>query len=274
MKLLAGRDFNRLDNESAPHVAVINESMARAYFGNQYPVGKHFGAAMMGREAPFMDTEIIGIVHDARGYNSPRETDSRMLYFPYRQDMALNTHPRLASMCLALRTAGDPAAMKAPIRKELLSIDSGLPIAGMESVDEQLDDAVAQERLMATLAGFFGALAVLLACLGLYGVVSYTVNRRTAEIGIRLALGATRTTVMATVLRESMLLILIGVVIGFPATLAATRLVSTMLFGVGAADPLTVAAAISMMILVGGVAALLPARRASKVEPMVALRYE
>src|SRR5262249_52223572 len=123
-------------------------------------------------------------------------------------------------------------------------------------------------------AAFFGALAVLLACLGLYGVVSYTVTRRTAEIGIRLALGATRTGVLGVVLKESMLLILIGIVIGGPVTLAATRLISTMLFGIGAADPLTVAAAVSMMILVGGLAALLPARRASRVDPMVALRYE
>jgi predicted permease len=274
MKLLAGRDFNKLDNESAPRVAVINESMARVYFNNQSPVGKHFGAAMMGREAPFMDTEIVGVVKDARGYNSPRETDSRMLYFPYRQDMALNTHTRLASMCLALRTAGDPAAMKTLVRKELLSIDPGLPIVGMESVDEQLDDAIAQERVIASLATFFGALAVLLACLGLYGVVSYTVNRRTAEIGIRLALGATRTSVMGAVLKESMLLILLGVVIGVPAALAATRLVSTMLFGVGATDATTVAASILLIILVGAAAALLPARRASKVDPMVALRYE
>ncbi|HKF56651.1 MAG TPA: ABC transporter permease [Blastocatellia bacterium] len=274
MKLLTGRDFNRLDNESAPHVAVINESMARVYFNNQNPVGKHFGAAMMGREAPFMETEIVGVVKDARGYNSPRETDSRMLYFPYRQDMALNTHTRLASMCLALRTAGDPAAMKTPVRKELLSIDPGLPIVGMESVDEQLDDAIAQERVIASLAAFFGALAVLLACLGLYGVVSYTVNRRTAEIGIRLALGATRTSVLGAVLKESMILILIGVVFGVPAALAATRLVSTMLFGVGATDATTVAASILLIILVGAAAALLPAVRASRVDPMVALRYE
>jgi predicted permease len=274
MQLLVGRDFNRLDNESAPRVAIINESMSRAYFGNQYPVGQHFGAAMMGREAPFMDTEIIGVVKDARGYNSPRETDSRMLYFPYRQDMALNTHTRLASMCLALRTAGDPAAMKTAVRQELLRIDPGLPIAGMESVDEQLDDAVAQERLIATLAGFFGGLAVLLACLGLYGVISYTVSRRTSEIGIRLALGATRATVLGTVLKESVLLILIGLVIGVPLTLSVTRLVATMLFGIGSADPLTLAAAISMMVIVGGAAALLPARRASRVDPMVALRYE
>jgi len=274
MKLLAGRDFNRIDNETAPRVAVINESMARVYFNNQNPVGKHFGAAMMGREAPFMETEIVGVVKDARGYNSPRETDSRMLYFPYRQDMALNTHTRLASMCLALRTAGDPAAMKTPVRKELLSIDPGLPIVGMESVDEQLDDAIAQERVIASLAAFFGALAVLLACLGLYGVVSYTVNRRTAEIGIRLALGATRTSVLGAVLKESMILILIGVVFGVPAALAATRLVSTMLFGVGATDATTVAASILLIILVGAAAALLPARRASRVDPMVALRYE
>src|SRR5260370_38471813 len=102
--------------------------MAHAYLSNQDPVGKHFGAAMMGREAPFMDTEIVGLVKDAKGYNSPRETDGRMLYFPYRQDMALSTHPRLTSICLTLRTVGDPAAMKGPVLQELLRIDPHLPL--------------------------------------------------------------------------------------------------------------------------------------------------
>ena len=229
---------------------------------------------MMGREAPFTETEVIGVVKNVTGNLSLRETDRRMIYFPYRQDLALNTHPRLVRMCLAVRTLGDPARLKASIREELRHMDPNLPVVSMESVDEQLDEAVAQERLIATLSGCFGSLAMLLACLGLYGVISCMVARRTNEIGIRLALGATPAGLLRMVLKESPWLVLAGIAIGVPPTLALTRLISTMLYGVKASDPLTMVGATLLMVAVAAMAALIPARKASRVDPLVALRYE
>ncbi len=272
---LMGRDFTAHDTETAPHVAIINEYTAHLYFSDQNPIGKTFGAAMSGgREPQFMDTEMVGVVKNVKGNLSLRETDRRMIYFPYRQDLSLKTHPRLVRMCLAVHTLGDPARLKASIRDELRRMDPGLPIVSMHTMDEQLDEAVAQERLIARLSACFGALAVLLACLGLYGVISYTVARRTNEIGIRLALGATRAGVLWMVLKESLWLVLAGIALGVPATLVATRLISTMFYGVNASDPLTMVGATMLMIAVAALAAFLPARRASKVDPMVALRYE
>jgi len=147
-------------------------------------------------------------------------------------------------------------------------------VLNVTTVEQQLNGILVQERLTATLAGFFGVLAVLLACLGLYGVISYAVTRRTSEIGVRLALGATPAQVLRMVLKESLVLVSVGIAIGVSGAFAATRLISTMLFGVGAADPLTIGIAIVLMITVATLAVLLPARRASKVDPLVALRYE
>jgi ABC-type antimicrobial peptide transport system permease subunit len=144
----------------------------------------------------------------------------------------------------------------------------------MDSVEEQLDEASAQERIIAMLSAFFGFLGVVLACIGLYGLISYTVSRRTNEIGIRMALGAERGNVLAMVLRESAGLVLVGIAIGIPATLGITRLITSMLFGIGAADPLTIVAAAILMLAVAALAGYIPARRASRVDPMVALRYE
>ena len=165
-----------------------------------------------------------------------------------------------------------PASLAASLRQELRNVEPTLPIFRIDTVEEQLNDLLVQERLIATLAGFFGALAVLLACLGLYGVISYSVARRTQELGIRLALGATPGDVLRLVPKESLTLVLAGVVIGVPVALAAAALISTRLFGLGAADPLTLVAATLLLIAVATVAALLPARRASQVDPMLALR--
>src|SRR5262245_56984842 len=180
----------------------------------------------------------------------------------------------MLSMIVLVRAAGDPMALAASIRAELRAIDPNLPVIRIDTVNQQLDDLLVNERLLAMLAAWCGALSALLACIGLYGVVAYITARRTSEIGVRMALGATRERVMAMVLLQSLSLVGAGILIGLPATLAATRLVANRLFGVGVTDPTTVVAAVLLMTTLAALAGLLPARRASRVDPMVALRSE
>ncbi|HEV2690539.1 MAG TPA: ABC transporter permease [Bryobacteraceae bacterium] len=264
MRLLLGRDFTDRDNEKAPRVAVINETMARDFFAGQNPVGRRFG--MGGDEENAI--EIVGVVQDSK-YFSLRDKNVRMVYLPYRQDTA-----HLIMMCLAVRASGDQPGFTGRIRDEIRGIDPALVIPRIDTVEQQVDATLVEERLVAVLSGFFGVLAVMLACLGLYGVMAYTAARRTNEIGIRMALGATRSEVLTMVLKESLLLVALGIAIGVPATLAATRLVSSLLFGIRASDPLTIAGGAALMIAVAALAGFLPARRAARVDPMIALRYE
>ena len=264
MRLELGRDFNERDTEKAPRVAIVNESFARHYFGGENPVGKRFGM----RRDTGDEIEIVGLVRDAK-YNTAREKNLMMIYIPFRQDLG-----HLFSMCLTVRTTHESGGLTARIRDELRSLDRSLPILAIESIEQQVDESLVQERLIATLSGFFGALALLLASIGLYGVMSYIAARRTNEIGIRLALGASRAGVLWMALRETVALVILGIAIGVPGALAAGRLISTLLFGVSASDPVTVTAASGLMIAVAMLAGFVPARRASKVDPMVALRYE
>jgi predicted permease len=261
--LLLGRDFTERDTETSPQVTIINQTMAHFYFGNQNPIGRHFGFS---REVG-MPWEIVGVVRDMK-FGTPRDKKI-VIYLPYRQRISF-----LRNLCIMVRTVGNPASVASSVRQELREVDPNLPVLRIDTVDEQLNDVLVQERLIMALSSFFGAVAVLLACIGLYGVISYTVARRTNEIGIRLALGATPGKVLSMVLKESLLLVFLGIAIGVPAALAATRLISARLFGVSAADPLTLAAAALLMIGVAALAAFLPALRASKVDPLVALRYE
>jgi ABC-type antimicrobial peptide transport system permease subunit len=177
-------------------------------------------------------------------------------------------------MTMAVRTAGAPLALAGNIRRELQDASLQLPVLKIDNVDEQLGDVLVQERMVTTVSSAFGALSLLLACLGLYGVISYAVVRRTSEIGVRMALGATRSDVLRTILAESMMLVAVGIAIGVPAMLAVSRLVAARLFGVGPADPVTITGAIVVLAAAAAVAAFLPARRAARVDPMVALRCE
>ncbi len=266
MQLVLGRDLGPQDTESSPRVAIVNESFARHFFGHQNPIGRRFLGHIKNGEPTF---EIIGVVRDAM-YGTLREPNLRMVYLPLGQN--LNTLD--SGICLIVRTATAPGAVAASIRQELRRIDPNLPVTSIDSIEEQVDRLLVQDRLIATLAGFFGLLALLLAAIGLYGTLSYAVARRTNEIGIRLALGATPANVRRMILRESLLLVSVGIALGLPASLVATRLITSLLFGVKATDPVTMLSAMLVLLAMTFVAAYVPARRATKVDPMVALREE
>lgn len=261
--ILLGRGLSPRDDESAPKVAVINQMLAHKYFGDEIPLGRRFG---FGGPETSGQIEIIGVTGDAK-YTDIRSQTEPTVYLPYLQSI-----PRQATFIV--RTSGDASAMTASIREAVHEVDNNLPLFGMKTQSQQADESLTQERLFATLSSFFGVLALLLACIGLYGVMSYGVARRTNEIGIRMALGASAPRVMRMVMRETILVVIVGVVIGLGAALATTRLIASMLFGLAATDALTISFAVVLMIGVAAVAGYLPARRASKVDPMVALRYE
>jgi predicted lysophospholipase L1 biosynthesis ABC-type transport system permease subunit len=243
---------------------VINKSMARFFFGDRNPVGQHIGMSSSDSGFPY---EIVGVVADGK-QGSPRDRRG-IEYVPYRQIVGL-----MRTMCVEVRTAGAPAGMASRVRQELRAIDPNLPVLRIDTLEQQLDDVLAQERLMATLSAFYGGLATVLACLGLYGVISHRVLRRTNEIGIRMALGARRGDVLKMVLRESLALVVAGTVLGVPVALLATRLIANRLFGVSAGDPVTIGGVVLLMSAVAALAGFLPARRAARVDPLVALRHD
>jgi predicted permease len=264
--LVLGRGLSERDDESAPRVAVINQTMATRSFPGEDPIGKRLGfnGVQHNREI-----EIVGVVSDAK-YSTLRGRTPATLYFPYKQQASSFG----GQMNFEVRTAGDPTAIVGAIREAVSEVDKNLPLFDITTQRRQIEHSLAQERLFASLSSFFGLLALLLACIGLYGVMSYAVARRTNEIGIRMALGATAPRVTRMVMGETMLMVFIGVVIGLGAALASTQLIESMLFGLAPRDPLTISSATVLMIAVAGVAGYLPARRASRVDPMVALRYE
>jgi predicted permease len=238
--------------------AVINQTMARYFFGTQDPVGKLFYYG----KAPL---EIIGVVKDAR-YSDLRERPPRTFYL---LQWSLGDN-----VTFQLRTGGEDQAYVSTIHRLVREIDPKLQVVDLRTMEDAVNDALVKERFTAQLAAGFSLLALLLACIGLYGVMSYAVARRTHEIGIRMALGAQARDVVALVMRETMLLVVIGVAIGLAAALATTRLVSTLLYELSPTDPLTIALATMLLIGVAALAGYLPAQRAARVDPLVALRYE
>jgi predicted permease len=261
--MLSGRDFTERDNLGAPRVVIINERIARQLFNGQNPIGKHIG---VGSATP--DMEIIGVIADTK-YRNVRSPAPRTAYLAMSQ-----LRPAPTGRTIHVRTFGDPSLMVAAIRDQMRALDKNLPVTEIRKFAEVIDENLVQERLIANLSGFFGGLAVLLACMGLYGVMSYAVTRRTKEIGIRMALGASPIKVLGLILKESLGLVLAGILLGVPATYAAMRLVQKLLFGINTTDSLTIALATLLMITVATLAGFLPARRASRVDPIVALRQE
>lgn len=264
--LLFGRNLSASDDEKSLKVAIINETFARTYFPAENPIGKRFSFARRSKNTE--EIEIVGVAKDAK-FSSVRNETPATVYLPYMQSVA-----NLGQMNFEVRTAGNPNDMVAAIREAAQRADSNVPLFAVKTQSEQAEQSFSQERLFAQLSAFFGLLALLLASIGLYGIMSYGVARRTREIGIRMALGAQSRNVLWLVMRETLVLIFIGAAIGLPLALAATKLVSSMLYGLEPTDPMTVAFATVFMTAVAAFAGYLPARRASRVDPMVALRYE
>jgi len=264
--LLAGRVFTRRDDLAAPKVAVISEQAAMKFFGTHDVLGKTFRFGIAGNIA----VEVVGLARDAK-YTAVRQDTPATIYVPLRQE-------RLGQANFDIRTAADPSSLAGPVRSAVHEVDGNLPIFEVKTQVERAGETIAQERLFAGLSSSFGGLALVLAAIGLFGVMSYAVARRTTEIAIRMALGAKQHRVLAMVVREALIMVLAGVAIGVPCAYAATRLARTqlneVLFGLKPSDPLTFALAAVGLLATGVLASYIPARRAASVDPMVALRYE
>jgi putative ABC transport system permease protein len=257
--LLRGRNFTDQEVRQSAKVLVISERLASSVFPNEDPIGKRL-VMVIGKE-PW---EIIGIVGDIRHRGLGSDPDAAM-YVPTYQIGGTN---------LVIRTQGDPTNLAAAVRKEVQAIDPDQPVAAVRTMDQWVDRSVAEPRYRTALLGLFAVLALVLASTGIYGVMSYSVTQRTHEIGVRMALGARRFDVMRMIVRQGMVLVLLGVGLGLLGAIGLTRLMSTLLFGVTAKDPATFVAVAALLTLVAFVACYLPARRATKVDPLVALRYE
>ena len=260
--ILAGRAVTARDDEHAPNVCVVSATMARAFFEDRSPIGRHFTFKRTGAE---YTVEIVGVAKDLKKADPRGEW--RPVYCPILQDL-----PSLNAIVL-IRADGDASAVLAEARRRFREIDKNL-FVDIVSMDRQIEDNVFFQRLLATLAGVFGLLALLLASIGLYGMMAYSVARRSNEVGIRMALGADRRRIVGAVVRETMTLVGAGVVVGVGAAWAATRLIAGTLFGLSAMDPPTLAVAIAVMTVVALAAGYVPARRAAAVDPIVSLRQE
>jgi putative ABC transport system permease protein len=265
--LRRGRLFNETDGKDAPLVAIINETMARKFWPGQDPIGKRFKDASPEEKAPWL--RIVGVIGDVRQM-SLSEPPRQEMYFPYWQAKDNWMVPR----DLVIRTTGDPQTLASAARQAVWSIDRDQPVSNVMTLDDLLDQEVAQRRVQAMLLGALAGLALILACVGIYGVLSYVVTQRTQEIGVRVALGADAAHVFRTVASQGMGLTAIGIVTGLIASLLLSRLLMSLLFGVNPTDPSTYLGAVAVFATVALLACYIPARRAAKVDPMVALRYE
>ena len=258
----AGRAFNDRDTDTAPKVVIINQAAAKKYFPNENPVGQRFGSSM----ETTSQLEVVGVVRDVK-YDSVRDAAPPTMFVPYPQT-------RVGSGVFEVRTHGSPGAVTGAVREAVRQMDQNLPLMDVSTQLEQIEQRFGQEKLFAQAYTLFGGLALLLAAIGLFGLMSYNVSRRTNEIGIRMALGAQSGDVLRLVLRESMILVAVGVVVGLAIALSAGHLITTLLYGLAATDVLSIVVAVAVMVTVSAVAGYIPALRASRVDPMEALHYE
>jgi predicted permease len=264
--LLLGREIEEQDTSTSLRVCLINEAFAKRFFVGRNPVGKHvsdtYGASKR-------TMEVIGVARDVRDHGLRGDVPSRF-YVPIPQGDG-DVPP---SVYFEIRTSSDSGAMLNTVRKAILQVNSDLPIVMARTIDELIENVNSQPRIIAQLCGVFGAIALLLAATGLYGILSYMVARRTNEIGIRMALGATRENVIYAILRETSLTIAAGMAAGLLATFASTRLVASRLYGLSPTDPLTITAALAILGCIAPAASYIPAARAARVNPVVTLRHE
>ncbi len=281
--LLQGRVFTARDGAGAPGVAIINETMARQLFSGEDPIGARLQANLGGRfvQEDFIDDQprtIVGVVGDVR--RRLRAGTGPVMYVPYGQH--LDVYPTTgvwtirASKRLVIRTAADPLSLVGAVRTAIADVDPELVPFDIMTMDARLATLAdsAQQEFWMLLLGLFAGLAVGLAAIGLYGVISYAVAQRTHELGVRTALGATRADVLRLIVRQGLVLVLLGVAIGIPAAVGLTRVIASQLFGVTPTDPATFAAASVVFVGIALLACTIPARRATKVDPLVALRAE
>jgi predicted permease len=262
--LVLGRTPTPQDDERAPKIVVVNQAFARLISGGDQVIGQRFGF----RADKPTEVEIVGVVKDAK-YGYLREEAPATVYVPWQQELR-----GMGGVTFEVRTGSDPTTFIPAIRQAVREVDPNLPMAGVRTQVQLANESLRTERVFARLLSLFGLLAMLLAAIGLYGVTSYAVSQRTKEIGIRMALGAQRYDVLRLVLSQGLMLTIIGVVIGTAGAIWLTRLMKTMLFGISATDPLTFIAIALLLAAVAMLASYVPARRATKVDPLVALRYE
>lgn len=259
--LLRGRSFTEHDRKGEPETVIVDEALAQRFWPNEDPLGKRLQRGKSGSWRT-----VVGVISDAKEYSAEKEPPITV-YYPFEQVAA-------RSMYLVIRTEPDPLTMTAAITKEVQSVDPAQPVFDVKSVDQRLYDSLARRRFSMLLLTVFAVVALILAAIGIYGVMAYSVSHRTREIGIRVALGARPRDVLSLVIRQGIILTLTGALAGLIVALGLTRLMSSLLFGVGTMDPLTFVGVAALLITVSLLACLIPARRATKVDPIVALRYE
>jgi putative ABC transport system permease protein len=265
--LQRGRFFDAHDTAGSQLVTLISRQLAAQHWPNEDPIGKRIKIGPL--DSPNQWLTVVGVVADVRQaelYGDPRMD----LYVPYAQERRGFVTPR----DLVVRTKGDATSVAGAVRQAIWSVDKDQPVSNVRTMDQVFAAAISKERFQALLLGLFAALALVLACVGLYGVISYSVAQRTHEIGVRVALGAQPVDVLRLMIRQGMTLTLVGLIVGIAAGSVATRVLSDMLYGVSTTDPLTFVGVPAFLLLVAFVACYIPARRATRIDPLVALRYE
>ena len=276
--IIRGRGFTEQDTATSQMVAVVDQAFVKMFFPKEDPLGRHFGVFDQKYAGNF---EIVGIVADAK-YNNPREPYRPMYFRPMTQfnrnvtggNFFMAESRSLYPNSITVEYAGDAASLESMARRTLANINPDLTMVRFNSLDYQVADNFNGERLVSRLTGLFGLLALVLASVGLYGITAYSVARRTNEIGVRMAVGANRSNVVALVMRRALLLVAVGLAVGIPVALVGGRLMRTQLYGVNAYDPLSLTSAVVVLAASAALAGFIPARRAASIEPMQALRTE